>query len=121
MDRWTEAVSRLMAETLISTADAAKLVRTTNGNTSPGTVVRWIIYGKRGVFLDGMRESGKAWFTSREALARFWAALSRVGTGAPETIRPAEAIRVRDQQAEVDLEQALRAVRSGRRATGKRG
>lgn len=116
-DRWTEAVARLSSESLITTAEAAKLVRSTSGATSPGTVTRWIVHGKRGVFLDGMREAGKAWFTSREALARFWAALSRAGGSGRDVVRPAEAARLQDQRDDAELAEALRAVRCGRRAT----
>jgi hypothetical protein len=118
-DRWTEAVARLSSESLITTAEAARLVRSTSGATSPGTVTRWIVHGKRGVFLDGQREAGKAWFTSREALARFWAALSRAGGSGRDVVRPVEAARLQDQRDDAELAEALRAVRRGRRATNR--
>lgn len=35
------------------------------------TVVRWIVSGKRGVYLDGVQAGGRSWSTTLAAAARF--------------------------------------------------
>lgn len=60
---------------------------------SPSALCRWILRGKEGVRLDGVRLNGGGWWTSREALSRFAAALSaRVAGKAlePEAATPSE-------------------------------
>ena len=61
----TSPADRLRAENLICADDAAKLVQ-----VHPESVVRWILHGRRGRKLDGLRRDGQ-WYTSREALERF--------------------------------------------------
>jgi len=63
---------RIRADGPITIAEAAKFVPTSHGIASPDTLWRWIVIGKRGVRLDGARLVGKTWWTSRQALDRFW-------------------------------------------------
>jgi hypothetical protein len=78
-----EAIAqRLAEEDLLTVAQAARHVPRLRGKrTSPSTLIRWIIHGKRGVYLDGVRLSGKTWWTSAAAVARFTAALTRASVG----------------------------------------
>jgi hypothetical protein len=76
---WEAIAIRIRAEGPIPVSQAAKSVkaeRGRRGHVSASTLVRWILNGKEGVFLDGIRLSGETWYTSEAALARFAAALS---------------------------------------------
>jgi hypothetical protein len=57
---------------------------TESGHASPSSLARWIVKGKRGVFLDGARITGKTWWSSEAALERFFTDL------ATSEIRPVE-------------------------------
>lgn len=81
---WSTITERVRSETVLSAAKAAKLIpsdRSRRGHVSIDAIVKWILNGKRGVFLDGFKAGGKAWFTSKEAIDRFIAALSEVEAG----------------------------------------
>lgn len=74
----------LDGEALLGLADAAKLLPGYRGNASldPSCVLRWVLTGSKSargkvVKLEAIR-MGNRWLTSREALARFSAALSAV-------------------------------------------
>jgi|SRR5262245_20271825 len=71
-DERRAASARIRADGPITIAAAAKFVPTSHGIASPDTLWRWIVIGKRGVRLDGARLVGKTWWTSRQALERFW-------------------------------------------------
>jgi hypothetical protein len=75
---WKEIATRLQAEQMLRVSQAARLVPShgRRGYCSANALVAWIVKGKRGIFLDGVRAAGKTWWTSAEALARFLAALS---------------------------------------------
>jgi hypothetical protein len=79
---WPAIAGRLLNEGLISLSEAAKLLppaRRRNGGVrhcSAAALMRWILGGKRGVYLEGCRGTGKTWWTSRPAVIRFLAALS---------------------------------------------
>lgn len=118
-DRWDESAGRLAAETLISVRDATKLIPPCGGRRcSPTTVRAWIIAGKSGVYLDGIRAAGAGWFTSADAIKRFWAQLSRaevsakvaaeqvVATCHPETEEALAAKQRADKQRVLDRLQA---------------
>lgn len=76
-EQWAAIAARIQQEGPISVCHAARLVPTAKGSkASPSTLVRWIIHGKKGVFLDGARLTSKNWWTSRAALERFWGELS---------------------------------------------
>jgi len=79
---WSAVVARLDKEAKIKLAEAAKLVpcdRGRRGYASIALLVKWIVKGKRGAFLDGVRcGPGTTWFTSREAIRRFFAVLSEI-------------------------------------------
>ena len=78
MDRWDAAAARLAGETLLPCAEVAKLSPAVRGARCRGdTLTRWILRGKDGVYLDGVRATWRGWHTSREAWTRFWAELSR--------------------------------------------
>jgi hypothetical protein len=69
-------------EKLIGLAKASEFINRTRGErVSPSTLHRWIFRGKLGVRLDAVKLNGKGWLTSREALARFAAALSARAAG----------------------------------------
>lgn len=79
MRDWTAIVERMEGEDVLKVTQAAKLVhadRGRRGYCSAAALVAWILRGKRGIFLDGYRGSGKTWWTSREALRRFKAQLT---------------------------------------------
>lgn len=79
------AVERVRADGPIPASQAARKVPANNrhGYASVDTVVRWITKGKRGVYLDGALLSGKGWWTSEAALARFFAALAAAAAPGP--------------------------------------
>jgi hypothetical protein len=66
------------------------------GVRDASAVTRWILRGKRGVYLDGVRSAGKGWLTTAAALARFQAALSAREAGAAP---PAESPAGRERRA----------------------
>lgn len=73
----TALVERLLAEDRLSASQAAALFPPLRGRRTHGTtVVRWITRGKSGVRLEGFRGAGKSWWTSRQAVTRFLAALT---------------------------------------------
>jgi hypothetical protein len=49
------------------------------GPVDGALVRRWLIHGVRGVRLEGLRRGGR-WFTSREALERFFDRLNEPAT-----------------------------------------
>jgi hypothetical protein len=71
------AAQRLSQEKLYSLAEIAQFIPRCRGKkVHTSSIYRWIMHGKNGVRLDGVQASGSGWFTSREALARFWAGVS---------------------------------------------
>lgn len=52
---------------------------------SANAIIRWIVSGKRGVFLDGVQAGGRSWSTTTAAASRFLASLSerRMGQQKP--------------------------------------
>jgi hypothetical protein len=80
---WNAIAQRLAGEERLTVAQAAKLVPSNasrRGYCSANALVKWIIVGKYGVYLDAVRAAGKTWWTSREALSRFMAAVSEAAT-----------------------------------------
>lgn len=78
-DHFAAASERLLCneEKLYPLGKAAEFLSSTRAaRVSPSALCRWILHGKQGVRLDAVRLSGHGWYTSREALARFAAALS---------------------------------------------
>jgi len=70
---------------------------------STGALVRWIVEGRRGVRLDGIRLAGKGWCSSEAALARFAAALALAEAGGAAPAAPCDRERrARDACAELD-------------------
>src|SRR5690348_5243239 len=84
-----ELADRIKAEGPLPVAKAAKLVPADNrrGHVGAGVLVRWIVHGKRGVRLEGARFSGKTWWTSAAALARFWGRLAAAETARQDAPR----------------------------------
>jgi hypothetical protein len=81
---WPAIAARIQAEGPIPISEAAREVRAERGrrgHVAAFTLLRWIVYGKRGVFLDGIQLSGETWYTSRPALLRFAAELSAKAVG----------------------------------------
>ncbi len=81
--------ARLAAEKPITAAEAARMVpcnRNRRGHCSAAAVVRWIVRGREGIHLDGLRGAGRSWTTSREALTRFFVALSEQGQAEDEQV-----------------------------------
>lgn len=61
------------------------------GHASIAALVRWIVFGRKGVYLDGARLTGKGWCSSEAALARFSAALTMAEVGGrPDPVPPCE-------------------------------
>lgn len=76
-------------------------------HASTSSLIRWIVHGKKGVRLDGVRLAGKGWCSSAAALARFSAALTALEFGEmPEVTVPAE--RERRARAAADALERLR-------------
>jgi hypothetical protein len=98
---WVAIAGRVMGETQLSLAAASRLLLATRGTrVATSTLRRWVLAGKRGVFLDAYCGPGKSWTTSREALARFLGAVSAGRSCRPEVVpatvlarRAAEAMR----------------------------
>jgi hypothetical protein len=67
-----DLVLKLMQEGPISITEAAAELHIERAET----LSRWIEAGKRGVKLEAFFGQGKTWMTSRQALARFFAALT---------------------------------------------
>jgi len=69
------AVRRVKLETLLTLDDLAKLVSRTipelRAGVGPLSLKRWILEGKRGVYLDGIHTPGEGWKSSVEAVRRF--------------------------------------------------
>jgi hypothetical protein len=105
---WEAIAARLETEDPLPVTRAAKLCKVDNrrGHCSANAVVGWILRGKKGVFLDGYRGAGKAWWTSAAAIRRFYAALSaaeadrsRRARKQPETV-PFDSPAARHREAE---------------------
>jgi len=69
-----DRAARLLSETMISLAQAAKLFPPTRRNKAVhvSTILRWILDGSRGVRLEAVR-AGSRWITSVEAVSRYLA------------------------------------------------
>jgi hypothetical protein len=67
-----------LSETVISLTEAARLIPARRGNKKPhvSCLYRWTVSGCRGVVLESLAIGGTR-CTSREALQRFFAALSQ--------------------------------------------
>src|SRR5262245_15722774 len=77
LDPHVAMIDRLLEEGPIGMAEAARLLPSIGGRRLHATtVVVWITRGKRGVYLEGYRGSGKSWLTSRQAVVRFLAAIT---------------------------------------------
>jgi hypothetical protein len=117
-----EAIAqRLSGEELLTVAQAARFVPRLRGRrTSPSTLIRWIIHGKRGVYLDGIQMTGKTWWTSAAAIARFTAALTRASIGrlvqVADQMASVSPAGHRDQQKRVDAARGQMRELMGRRA-----
>src|SRR4051812_46018267 len=76
-------IVKLLEEGAIPVHDLVALLPPETGKRRrPETLVRWIVHGKKGIRLEGFCGGGKGWYSSKQALARFFAALTekRVGT-----------------------------------------
>ncbi|VTT96517.1 unnamed protein product [Gemmataceae bacterium] len=92
---WEAAAARVIADGPVQLSRLARRVpadrRGKAGHASVGALVRWIVFGRKGVYLDGARLAGKGWSSSEAALARFSAALTAVEAGCrPEITPPCE-------------------------------
>lgn len=76
-----KAVHRLTREKLLTLEELA-----TTAGVGLGTLLRWVMSGKGGVFLDGFHRPNVGWMSSVEALGRFRKAdAERAGRGADQT------------------------------------
>jgi hypothetical protein len=92
-------------ERLISIHEAAKMMPR-GRNEKPAhvsTVIRWILYGYRGVKLEAIR-CGVKWTTSVEALQRFLTRLNPSLENEPQAPRSPTARQRASQRAERELE-----------------
>jgi hypothetical protein len=105
-------IERLLREGALSVARAAALAPPCRGRRrAPGTLVSWIVYGKRGIHLEGFYGADKTWFTSMAALARFFARLTDMrmaGRGFRPTSAPADAAEAESRRKRVLAAQAER-------------
>lgn len=69
---WSLIATRLEREQpYLTLAAAAKIIPSHRGKgTSQSTLRTWILRGRHGVFLDGVRGSN-GWLTTRDAITRF--------------------------------------------------
>lgn len=75
--RFQEAASRLSKESLLTLVQASAEMDKVHGRRiSTHALRRWILTGRKGVYLDAIRLSGRSFLTSREAIFRFGAALA---------------------------------------------
>ncbi len=72
-----DIADRLFVEGLISLVQAASLLPPIRGQrVSASSIFRWITRGKLGIRLEGIKCHGTGYYTSRQAMARFAAALT---------------------------------------------
>jgi hypothetical protein len=68
---------RLLTEGLISLVQAAAMLPPVRGKrVSTSSIFRWIVKGKHGVKLEAIKMGGTAYWTSKQAMARFASALT---------------------------------------------
>ncbi|QVL32312.1 hypothetical protein KIH39_26355 [Telmatocola sphagniphila] len=72
-DEQQEMTRRLKREGLIRPNTAAQFAE-----VEPAVIWRWIVKGVRGVKLEATQGPGNGWFTSKEAILRFFAARSSI-------------------------------------------
>ncbi len=114
---WEAIAARLQEEGQIAVSKAARFVKAERGRrgyASASTLVRWIIKGKQGVRLEGVRGTGSTWYTSKQALARFQAKLSEVQAG--ESAVVAEAVGPSTSEMERRRQGAMEGIRRIRAA-----
>lgn len=79
MRNWQLIAARLERDgELLTTSQAAKLIPAHRGrrsHISTQCLVRWIVHGRHGIYLDGVK-TGAAWSTTKAAILRFLAACS---------------------------------------------
>ena len=79
MRNWQLIAARLERDgELLTTTQAAKLIPAHRGrrsHISTQCLVRWIVHGRHGIYLDGVK-TGAAWSTTRQAVIRFLAQCS---------------------------------------------
>lgn len=98
-----DAIAHLFDESPITVAEAAKLLPTNRGKKRHlSSVVRWILHGKEGVRLEGFR-AGETYFTTKQALARFFSMLTAKRRGDPLPLTPV--------QKKVDIEAGIQKMR----------
>lgn len=92
-----------LSETLVSLTDAAKLLPRRRRGSKPNvaTLYRWTTAGCRGVVLESIQVGGTR-CTSREALGRFLAALTKPGSTNVESQPRATVARRRRQIASAE-------------------
>lgn len=94
----------LTNETPLTLTRATKYVPARRGHrVAPSTVWRWIVYGHKGVKLEGLRTPA-GWFTSVEALGRFFAELAADDAECQRRPKNTKALALAEQQARARLE-----------------
>ncbi len=107
---WLDLVKKINLEGPISLPQAAKLIKakSKSGHVSVNTLMRWILNGCRGVFLEGCRTNGQQWSTSKQAIERFQAEQSSLGiTRAIRRIKDARTPEASDDSPEAKKQRAL--------------
>lgn len=105
-----QTVELLLSEGAVPLRDLLPLVPAEQGKRRRvATVVGWITRGKCGVKLEGFSGAGKGWYSSKPALARFLAELTRRRSGGgEEPERPSPSVVERSRR---DVERMLAALR----------
>jgi 2-C-methyl-D-erythritol 4-phosphate cytidylyltransferase len=79
-------IQRLIEEGAVALSVLARECGTARGKSrSRETVTKWVTKGVKGYRLEAYHD-GVRWFSSRQALARFLAALSEIEAGTLETV-----------------------------------
>lgn len=105
---FAEVARRLLdsGEKLMPLGKLATFLNATRGaRVHPQSLSRWIIRGKSGIRLEALRMNGDGWHSSREAMARFFVALSaKIAGEALKPLPPSESeLERRDKLAKAKL------------------
>ena len=92
------------SETLVSLTEAARLLPRRRAGKKPhvSCLYRWTTHGCKGVLLESLQCGGTR-VTSREAIARFFRALTQAANPQAETVRTVAQRRRAAEKAEAEL------------------
>ena len=104
-----EKIEQLLSEGVISANKAAAGLPSVRGKgRHAGTIIRWILDGRHGVKLEGFRGPDRTWFTTRKALARFFAAITALEDKHRPDFRPSVVQQAEQAERAAERRQQLR-------------